>query len=132
MSALAVLGMTAAGCRHSVPAGEIAGELENNVLQAHAFVDVWTIRASDAAANGAPAGKKVTVIGDIKSIPVTSAGSRKVKDYAEYRKTETPAWYNADNVTREEILILTGDSLKELRERLIQKTTSASSASVMP
>ena len=45
---------------------------------------------------------------------MTSKDGATVKDYAEYRKTKTPAWYNSDNVTEEETFIGTGDNAKEV------------------
>ena len=67
------------------------------------------------------------MIGSVKSIPMVSRGKTQVKDYAEYRKTRTPAWYDRDNVTEEETLILTGDNAAVFREYLqnrLQQTSS--------
>lgn len=95
---------------------KISDDLGDKAMQAHAFVDIWKIETSDSTANGSPTGKKITIIGDIKSIPLTSRQGEMVKDYAEYRSTETPAWYNSSNVTKETTIIFTGDSAKELKE----------------
>jgi len=51
-----------------------------------------------------------------------------VKDYAEYRKTKTPAWYNADNVTEEEVFIVTGDNASELKAWFKAKQDNAAGA----
>lgn len=113
-----------AGCQAmSDTAQKVSDDLGDKALQAHAFVDVWKVTPSDPTNNGAPSGKKVTIIGDVKSIPLTSdANSGKlVKDYAEYRKTKTPAWYNADNVTEEEVFIATGDNIAEVKAWLKAK-----------
>lgn len=95
---------------------KMSDDLGDKVLQGHAFVDIWKVDASDATANGSPTGKKITVIGDMKSIPLTSdpTSGKLVKDYGEYRHTKTPAWYNSSNVTEEECFIVTGDNAKEL------------------
>ena len=112
------------GCQTmSDTAQKVSDDLGDKALQAHAFVDVWKVTPSDPASNGAPTGKKVTIIGDVKSIPLTSdtASGKIVKDYAEYRKTKTPAWYNADNVTEEEYFIATGDNTAEVKAWLKAK-----------
>lgn len=44
-----------------------------------------------------------------------------VKDYVKYSKTRTPAWYNSDNVTEEEIFVATGDNVKEVANYFKQK-----------
>ena len=113
-----------AGCQAmSDTAQKVSDDLGDKALQAHAFVDVWKVTPSDPASNGAPTGKKVTIIGDVKSIPLTSdtVSGKIVKDYAEYRKTKTPAWYNSDNVTEEEYFIATGDSTAEVKAWLKAK-----------
>jgi len=110
------------GCKSTASAvKKISDDLGDKVVQAHAFVDIWQITPSDPASNSAPTGKKVTVIGDIKSIPLVAKNGQTVKDYAEYRKTVTPAWYNAQNVTTEETLVCTGDNAKELMAFVKQK-----------
>jgi hypothetical protein len=104
-----------AGCTQlAETAQKVSDDLGDKALQAHAFVDIWKVETSDSTANGSPTGKKITIIGDVKSIPMTSKDGATVKDYAEYRKTKTPAWYNSDNVTEEETFIGTGDNAKEV------------------
>ncbi len=131
-SALICTVMCCAGCadfRAAVTA--VGDDLGDKALSGTALVDIWKITPSDPATNSAPAGKKVTVIGSLKSIPMVSHGKTQVKDYAEYRKTRTPAWYNRDNVTEEETLILTGDNAAELRTFLqsrLQQTPSTSNS----
>ena len=93
---------------------KMSDDLGDKALQAHALVDIWKVESSDASANGSPTGKKITVIGDVKSIPLVTKDGETVKDYAEYRNTETPAWYNSSNVTKEEVFIGTGDNAKEV------------------
>ena len=96
-------------------AQKISDDLGDKALQAHAFIDIWKVETSDATANGSPTGKKITIIGDVKSIPLVSKNGELVKNYAEYRKTKTPAWYNSSNVTEEESYITTGDNVDELK-----------------
>lgn len=93
---------------------KVSDDLGDKALQAHAFVDIWKVTPSDPSTNSAPTVKKVTVIGDIKSIPLTAKEGETVKDYAEYSYTETPAWYNSSNVTKEERFTGTGDNAKEV------------------
>lgn len=113
---LAIVGAFAlTGCTQlAETAQRVSDDLGDKALQAHAFVDIWKVETSDSTANGSPTGKKITIIGDVKSIPLTSKNGETVKDYAEYRKTKTPAWYNSDNVTEEESFIGTGDNAKEV------------------
>lgn len=121
--------MLCAGCSSmSQTAQKISDDLGDKALQAHAFVDIWKVETSDATANGSPTGKKITVIGDVKSIPLTSRDGAIVKDYAEYRKTETPAWYNSGNVTKEEVIICTGDNAAELGKLLKSKLTETAAS----
>jgi len=109
------IAMLCAGCSSmSKTAQKVSDDLGDKALQAHAFVDIWKVETSDGTANGSPTGKKITVIGDVKSIPLVSKNGETVKDYAEYRKTKTPAWYNSNNVTEEESFIATGDNAKEV------------------
>lgn len=118
------------GCNSlSETAQKVSDDLGDKALQAHAFIDIWKVETSDATANGSPTGKKITVIGDVKSIPLTSKTGELVKDYGEYRKTETPAWYNSQNVTKEEVLILTGDNAKEFKTLLLQKAKNITDSS---
>lgn len=106
-----------AGCTAmNETAQKISDDLGDKALQAHAFIDIWKIETSDSTANGSPTGKKITIIGDVKSIPMTSKKDELVKDYGEYRKTVTPAWYNSNNVTVEESFIVTGDNVDKLKE----------------
>lgn len=97
-------------------AQKISDDLGDKALQAHAFIDIWKVETSDATANGSPTGKKITIIGDVKSIPMVSKKDELVKNYGEYRKTITPAWYNSENVTVEESFIVTGDNVEELKK----------------
>ncbi|MCI6288035.1 MAG: hypothetical protein MR727_04780 [Lentisphaeria bacterium] len=128
ISALICTAICCAGCADFRAAVTAVGDgLGDKALSGTALIDVWKITPSDPATNSAPTGKKVTVIGSLKSIPMVSHGKAQVKDYAEYRKTRTPAWYNRDNVTEEETLILTGDNAAELRTFLqsrLQQTSS--------
>jgi len=114
---LSVLSVILSGCQSmSDAAQKMSDDLGDKALQAHAFVDIWKITPSDPATNSAPTGKKITIIGDIKSIPLVSKNGELVKNYAEYRKTETPAWYNSSNVTKEESFIATGDNVEDLKK----------------
>ena len=126
--AVICIAICCAGCADFRAAVTAAADgLGDKALSGTALIDVWKITPSDPATNSAPTGKKVTVIGSLKSIPMVSHGKAQVKDYAEYRKTRTPAWYNRDNVTEEETLILTGDNAAELRTFLqsrLQQTPS--------
>lgn len=120
------IALLCAGCSSlSKTAQKVSDDLGDKALQAHAFVDIWKVETSDATANGSPTGKKITVIGDVKSIPLTSRDGAIVKDYAEYRKTETPAWYNSGNVTKEEVIICTGDNAAEIAKLLKLKLDAA-------
>jgi hypothetical protein len=53
-------------------------------------------------------------------VPLVSKSNELVKDYGEYRYTETPAWYNSNNVTKETVITLTGDNAKELKTFLLK------------
>lgn len=122
-----------AGCadfRAAVAA--VGDDLGDKALSGTALIDIWKITPSDPAANSAPSGKKITVIGSVKSIPMVSRGKTQVKDYAEYRRTRTPAWYDRDNVTEEETLILTGDNAAVFREYLQNRLHPTSSVSAPP
>ena len=111
------------GCAFGETVQQISDDLGDKVMQGHALVDIWKIETSDYTANGSPTGKKITIIGDIKSIPLVSRDGAIAKDYAEYRKTRTPAWYNSDNVTEEESLTVTGDNVGELKILLREKVS---------
>jgi hypothetical protein len=97
-------------------AQKISDDLGDKATQANAFVHIIKITPSDPATNSAPTVKDITVIGSIKSIPLVSKNGELVKNYAEYRYTETPAWYNSSNVTKEECYIATGDNVEELKK----------------
>lgn len=104
-----------AGCQAmSETAQKVSDDLGDRALQAHAFVDIWKVTPSDPSTNSSPTIKKITIIGDIKSIPLTAKEGEIIKDYAEYSYTETPAWYNSSNVTKEERFTGTGDNTKEV------------------
>jgi len=90
----------------------MSDNIGDKALRGHALVNVLELQSSDATANGSPTGKVVNVIGDLQSIPMTSKDGEVVKDYFESRHTETPAWYNSDNVTVEDVVICTGDNAK--------------------
>lgn len=128
---LAAVMLFASGCKSmSDTAQKISDDLGDKALQAHAFVDIWKFTPSDPATNSSPSVKKVTIIGDVKSIPLTSKNGEYVKNYAEYRYTETPAWYNSSNVTKEECYIATGDNVEDLKKWVEErkKKQEASSA----
>lgn len=111
------------GCSFGETVQKISDDLGDKVLQGYALVDIWKIETSDATANGSPTGKKITIIGDIKSIPLVSRDGAIAKDYAEYRKTATPAWYNSDNITEEEVIVCTGDNAAEMKTLFLEKTS---------
>lgn len=121
---LVALSTCLTGCAFGETVQQISDDLGDKVMQGHALVDIWKIETSDYTANGSPTGKKITIIGDIKSIPLVSRDGAIAKDYAEYRKTKTPAWYNSDNVTEEESLTVTGDNVGELKILLREKASS--------
>lgn len=124
LTLIAVVAMT--GCQAmNQTMQKISDDLGDKALQAHALVDIWKIEMSDSTGNAVPTGKKITVIGDVKSIPLVSKDGQTVKDYAEYRNTETPAWYNSDNVTKEEVFIGTGDNAQEVINFLKWKKAKA-------
>lgn len=130
---IAIIAMLAAlvltGCKSmSETAQKLSDDLGDKAQQGFAFIDIWKVTPSDPATNSSPTIKKITIIGDVKSIPMTSKTGETVKDYAEYRKTKTPAWYNSDNVTEEESFIATGDSVKELKDWLKQRQEKEKSA----
>ena len=112
------------GCTFGETVQQISDDLGDKVSQGYALVDIWKVEVSDATANGSPTGKKITVIGDLKSIPIVSRDGAIAKDYAEYRKTINPAWYNSDSVTIEESLVCTGDNVAELKILLREKASS--------
>lgn len=112
------------GCAVGETVQKISDDLGDKVSQGYALIDIWKVEVSDATANGSPTGKKITVIGDLKSIPIVSRDGAIAKDYAEYRKTINPAWYNSDNVTIEESLVCTGDNVGELKILLREKASS--------
>lgn len=97
-------------------AQKISDDLGDKANQMNAFVHVIKVTPSDPSTNSAPTIKDVTVIGSIKSIPLVNKDGQYVKNYAEYRYTETPAWYNSSNVTKEEVYISTGDNTEELKK----------------
>lgn len=111
-----------AGCQAmSDTAKKVSDDLGDKVTSGFAFVDIWKVTPSDPSTNSAPTGKKVTVIGRIDTIPVVAKDGELVKDYVKYSKTKTPAWYNSDNVTEEEIFVATGDNVKEVTNYFKQK-----------
>ena len=133
---LALFGM-AVGCNAmSKTAQKMADEFGDSVHSGSVLVDIWQITPSDPTTNSAPTGKKVTIIGKIDSIPVVAKNGETVKDYAKYQKTETPAWYNSGNVTKEEVFICTGDNAKEVvayaKEKIKEATKTASSPPAEP
>lgn len=112
---LAVLFVT--GCQSmSDAAQKVSDDLGDKALQAHALVTVLKVTPSDPATNSSPTLKQITVIGDIKSIPLVAKNGELIKNYAEYRYTETPAWYNSSNVTKEEVFVTTGDNVEDLKK----------------
>ena len=114
------------GCTSlSKTASKVSDDLGDKTNSGFAFIDIWKITASDATANGSPTGKKITIIGNIKSIPIKGKKGDIVKDYGEYHYIESPAWYNSDNVTKEETIILTGDSVNDLGEYLLNEFKNA-------
>jgi hypothetical protein len=118
-----LLGITLVGCGTTADAVKAVSDdlsLGDKTMQGYALVDIWKITTTGE--NGAPVGKKVTVIGKLNSIPMTSRDNAVVKDYGEYQYTETPAWYNSANVTKSETIILTGDNAKQLRAFMAAKT----------
>jgi len=102
-------------------AQKVSDDLGDKAIDASALVDIWKIETSDSTANGSPTGKKITVIGKVSSIPVTQKAGEELKDYVDYEKTETPAWYNADNVTKVERLRWTSNDTTELQKSLLKK-----------
>jgi len=114
------------GCKSMADAAKaISGDLGDKAMTGHAFVDIWKITPSNPTTNGSPTGEKITVIGDIKSIPLVGKQGETIKDYTEYRKTVTPAWYNRDNVTKEETFIFTGESGKNIIDLLKKRLETA-------
>lgn len=112
----------AAGCTQLADtAQKVSDDLGDKAIDASALIDIWKIETSDATANGSPTGKKITVIGKVSSIPVTEKAGESLKDYVDYEKTETPAWYNAENVTKIERLRWTSDDTTELQKSLLKK-----------
>ena len=110
------------GCKSiNETARKVSDDLGNKAISASAFVDIWQITPSDPASNAAPTGKKVTIIGNINSVPVAAQAGEELKDYAEYERTETPAWYNRDNVTVVERLRWTSDNSSELQKAFATK-----------
>lgn len=110
------------GCQAmSDTAQKVSDDLGNNAINASALIDIWKITPSDPVTNGAPSGKKVTVIGNISSVPVVQGENETLKDYAEYEKTKTPAWYNKDNVTTVERLRWTSSNSIELQKAFLKK-----------
>lgn len=95
---------------------KISDDLGDKAFQANALIDIWKITPSDPMTNGTPSVKKITIIGNIKSVPIVGRKGETIKDYAEYHKTITPAWYNRDNVTVVETLILTGDNVQLIQD----------------
>lgn len=111
-----------AGCQAmSDTVKKVSDDLGDKVTSGFALVDIWQVTPSDPTTNSAPTGKKVTVIGRIDTIPVVAKEGELVKDYAKYSRTKTPAWYNSDNVTEEEIFVATGDNVKEVTNYFKQK-----------
>ena len=102
-------------------AQKISDDLGDKALQADAFIDIWKITPSDPMSNSLPTIKKITIIGNIKSIPLVARTGETVKDYAEYHKTVTPAWYNRNNITEVETLILTGENTKLISDFIAWK-----------
>ena len=106
-----------AGCTAmSETTQKISDDLGDKALQANALIDIWKITPSDPMSNSMPTVKKITIIGNIKSIPLTARNGETIKDYAEYSRSVTPAWYNRDNVTEVETLILTGASVQLIQD----------------
>ena len=117
---LALFALT--GCTQlAETAQKVSDDLGDSVHDGYALVDIWKVTGSDAAANGSPSGKKVTVIGKISSIPVVQHEGTKVLDYVEYEKTRTPAWYNSNNVTEVERLRWTSKDTAELQKSFLSK-----------
>jgi len=113
LAVIVVVFMT--GCNATSSAvKKVADEFGDSAHSGSVLIDIWQITPSDPTTNSAPTGKKVTIIGNIDSVPLVGKEGETVKDFAKYRKTKTPAWYNSDNVTEEEIFIFTGDNAKEL------------------
>lgn len=114
---VAILVYAGLGCTAmNETAQKISDDLGDKANQMNAFVHVIKVTPSDPATNSAPTIKDITVIGSIKSIPIVNKNGEYVKNYAEYRYTETPAWYNSSNVTKEEVYISTGDNTEELKK----------------
>lgn len=111
-----------AGCQAmSNTAQKISDDLGNKAINGYAFIDIWKITPSDPVANGAPSGKKVTIIGNFSSVPVVQRKGEIVLDFIEYENTETPAWYNKDNVTKVERLRWTSKNSSELQKAFLEK-----------
>ena len=111
-----------AGCTQlAETAQKVSDDLGDKAIDASALIDIWKIETSDSTANGSPTGKKITVIGKVSSIPVTQKAGEELKDYVDYEKTETPAWYNSDNVTKVERLRWTSNNTTELQKSLLMK-----------
>jgi len=100
---------------------KISDDLGDKALNASALIDIWKITPSDPVTNSMPSGKKVTVIGNVSSVPVVEKEGESLKDYIEYEKTSTPAWYNKDNVTVVERLRWTTGASTELQKAFLEK-----------
>lgn len=110
------------GCQAmSDTAQKVSDDLGNKAINGYAFIDIWKITPSDPVANGAPSGKKVTIIGNFSSVPVVQGKGEIVLDFIEYENTETPAWYNKDNVTKVERLRWTSKNSSELQKAFLGK-----------
>jgi hypothetical protein len=117
---ITVFGFT--GCNGlSKTAQTISGDLGDKATSGTALVNITKVTGSDALANGSPTGKNITIIGNLKSVPIKGKAGDIVKDYGEYRYTESPAWYNSANITKETVIIFTGDNVKELKNYLLNK-----------
>ena len=113
---------TGTGCKSvSKTAQVVSGDLGDKATSGTALVSITKVTGSDALANGSPTGKSVTIIGNLKGIPIKGKDGDIVKDYGEYRYTESPAWYDKDNVTKETVIVFTGDNVKELKKYLLNK-----------
>jgi len=129
---LTITGMLTGCTSASSAIKKVADEFGDSVHSGSVLVDIWQFTPSDPATNSAPTGRKVTILGKLDSIPVVAKKGETVKDYAKYQKTETPAWYNSDNVTKEEVFICTGENAKEVVEYAKAKIKEAADKSSNP
>jgi hypothetical protein len=111
-----VIATLTAGCTAmSEAAQQVSEDLGDKAVDSNVFVSIIKVTPSDPTTNFSPTVKQLVAMGRVKSVPLVSKKGEMVKDYAEYRKTKTSAWYSSSIVTEEEVFISTGDKVGELK-----------------